>query len=243
MPSIRGGHRRREEHGLPASRASRRGSPRCPRRSPCRASRRPRRAPRSASAVEVERAAAEVVEGPARGRDDDVDAALERPELAAERLPAVDRQDARAERAAVAVRRPRRPASPARGSGTRIERAGRAPVRRRSSEPLEQRQREGGRLARPGRRLPEQVAALEQRRDRLPLDRRRLLVAEGRQCREQLGPKAQLAESVVAHVAPSGTAVRPVSQPCDTGLRPARGVNPPYGPRGCISALRDASVP
>ena len=37
---------------------------------------------------------------------------------------------------------------------------------------------EGRRLARAGRRFGEDVATLQQRRDRLPLDRRRLLVAQ-----------------------------------------------------------------
>ena len=38
--------------------------------------------------------------------------------------------------------------------------------------------REGRRLARAGRRFGENVASLEERRDRVPLDRRRLLVAQ-----------------------------------------------------------------
>ena len=48
----------------------------------------------------------------------------------------------------------------------------------------EQRQRERGRLAGAGLRLAEQVAALEQRRDRGLLDRRRRLVAYGAHGRE-----------------------------------------------------------
>ncbi len=45
-------------------------------------------------------------------------------------------------------------------------------------EVLEQRQAEGGRLTGPGLRLADHVVAGEQLRDRLLLDRRRLLVAE-----------------------------------------------------------------
>ena len=43
---------------------------------------------------------------------------------------------------------------------------------------LQRRQRERRGLARAGRRLTEQVATCQQERDRLALDRRRLLVAE-----------------------------------------------------------------
>ena len=93
----------------------RRGSPRCPRRTPCRASRRPRRAPPSATSSRCEGAAAEVVEGPARGGDDDVDAALERAQLPADRLAAVDRQHPGAERRGRSGAAPPTPASPARG--------------------------------------------------------------------------------------------------------------------------------
>ena len=50
-------------------------------------------------------------------------------------------------------------------------------------QPLQQRQREGGGLAGAGGGLPEQVAALEQRRDRLPLDRASAPRSRGRSAR------------------------------------------------------------
>ena len=63
--------------GCGAQPASRRGSPRDPRGSPCRASRRPRRAPPTRSCGEIERAALEMVAQPARRADDDMGAALQ----------------------------------------------------------------------------------------------------------------------------------------------------------------------
>ena len=59
---------------------------------------------------------------------------------------------------------------------------------------LEQRQPEGGGLARAGLRLADHVAALEQRGDRLLLDRGRLLVAEVRKCLEQRLREPEFAE-------------------------------------------------
>ena len=56
-------------------------------------------------AAEPQRAAPDVVERAARRRHDDVDAALERAQLRADRLAAVDRQDAHAEPAPVLVDR------------------------------------------------------------------------------------------------------------------------------------------
>ena len=43
---------------------------------------------------------------------------------------------------------------------------------------LDQRQREGRRLAGAGRRLAQEIAASQQRRDSLPLDRRGLFIAQ-----------------------------------------------------------------
>ena len=170
--------RRREERRLARRRASRRGSPRGPRRSPCRASRRPRRARRRSSAVELERPAADVIERAPGRRDDDVDAALERAELLLHRA-ARRRSAARARRARGRTGGPpRRPASRARGSGRGpAPMAPRAAVRL-ADEALEHRQRERRGLAGAGRGLAEDVASLEERRDRLALDRGRLLVAE-----------------------------------------------------------------
>ena len=57
-----------------------------------------------------------------------------------------------------------------------------------------ERQRERRGLAGAGRGLAEQVVAGEQQRDRLALDRRRLLVAEVVERLEQLGSQAEVAE-------------------------------------------------
>jgi hypothetical protein len=58
-------------------------------------------------------------------------------------------------------------------------------LRLRGEHPLQQRQREGRRLAGAGGRLAEQVAAGEQRRNRLALDRGRLFVTEPGQHRDE----------------------------------------------------------
>ena len=88
-----------------------------------------------------------------------------------------------------------RPASPARASGTRTSAHGGASPPLAGGEPLQERQREGRGLAGAGRGLAEQVAAREQRRDRLALDRGRLLVAEVGERGEQLGAEAELGEA------------------------------------------------
>ena len=146
--------------------------------------------------LEAERAAVEVVDRAARGRDHDVDAAREPVELGRDRLAAVDRHDADAELACRTCGSPRRPASRARGSGrARAPSAGRPCRRRRrrgastgpagrpalvepDGEALEDRQREGGGLAGAGGASARRSRPREQRRDRGELDRRGLLVAE-----------------------------------------------------------------
>ena len=60
---------------------------------------------------------------------------------------------------------------------------------------FEHRQGECRRLARAGRSLSEQVPPGDEVRDGLPLDRRRLLVAQIGQGREDLGPQAQRGEA------------------------------------------------
>jgi hypothetical protein len=62
-------------------------------------------------------------------------------------------------------------------------------------EPLQDRQREGGRLAGAGLGDAEQVAALQQRRDGLRLDRRRLGVALGGERLQQLVVEPEVVES------------------------------------------------
>ena len=62
-------------------------------------------------------------------------------------------------------------------------------------DPLEYGKREGGRLARPRRGLPDQVTARDQGRDGSSLYWRRLLVAEARQRPAQPGGQPQLGEA------------------------------------------------
>ena len=141
-----------------------------------------------------QRAAADVVERPAR--------AWRRRRRRRARAPAAGGRSAGRRRsaatrtpsvAAVAVDRLGHLHRPARGSAR-----GRAPtgrgLRAAGVEPLQQRQRERRRLAGAGGRLAEQVAPVEQRRDRLALDRRRLLVAEGGERVEQLGAQPEVGE-------------------------------------------------
>ena len=56
---------------------------------------------------------------------------------------------------------------------------------------MQERQGEGRSLARARRRLTDQIATRKQRRNRLPLDRRRFLVAQVRQGGQQAGIQAQ----------------------------------------------------
>ena len=138
-----------------------------------------------AHAGEVERAAVDVVEGAPRRRDDDVDAPLEPAQLLLDRLAAVDREHPGAELAPVLVQRlgdlhgelaGRHEDEPAHGTAAVL--VGGLGGR---GDALEHREGEGGGLPGAGRRLAEQVAPPEELRDRLALDRRRLLVAERRE--------------------------------------------------------------
>jgi hypothetical protein len=147
---------------------------------------------------EVERLAPDVVQGPARGRDHHVDALLQRPQLPDDRLAAVDRHDPGAEVAPVPVDRL--------GDLHRQLTGGHEHQRHRATrlvdgigaavggEPLQDRQRERRGLAGAGGGLAEQVAAFQQRRDRLALDRGGLLVAEGRQRGDQLRGEVEVLE-------------------------------------------------
>src|SRR5690606_15740734 len=123
-----------------------------------------------------EGAAADVVEGPSRGGDDDVDTAFQGPQLAADGLAAVDGEDACLQVAAVAVECFRYLQGQFPG-GHQDERRGSVPavaVR----QPVQDRQGEGCGLPRTGCGLAEQVTAFQQRGDRLALDGRGLLVAD-----------------------------------------------------------------
>ena len=117
--------------------------------------------------VELERAAADVVDHAARGADDDLRASLEVVELAAVTRATIDggHGDARdvLRDACAALRRS---ASPARASAP-----GRAPgIWQRFVDAFDERDAEGGRLARAGLGLADHVAAVEQQRDDPRLD-------------------------------------------------------------------------
>ena len=125
-----------------------------------------------------------MIEGAAGRCDDDVDAALQGAQLRVHRGAAVDRQDAHADALAVAVH----------GFGElhgelarrdEDEGDGVSALRGIVGDRVKNGQSEGGGLAGAGCGLRQDVAALEERRDGLLLDGRGLLVAEGRQRREQ----------------------------------------------------------
>ena len=143
--------------------------------------------------AEPKRAPGDVVERAPRRRDHHVDAPGQRPELLADRLAAVDRDDPRAQVVPVAVHRlgdldgqlPRR----------HQHQRERRDLGARPRDPLEHRQRERRRLAGARRGLPDEVAARQQGRDGEPLDGRRLLVAEARQRTHELRPQLELVEA------------------------------------------------
>ncbi len=135
--------------------------------------------------IEVQAAPGQVVDGASRRRDDQVDTAPQAAQLLADRLPAVHRQHADARRPPVAM--------------DRLGHLHRELARRHEDEPanppvaaivpgdpVDRGKGEGRRLARAGRRFGEDVAALQEWRDRLALDRRRLLVAKLRERGDEL---------------------------------------------------------
>ena len=143
--------------------------------------------------IEVQAAPGQVVDGSSRRGDDQVHAAPQAAQLLADRLPAVHRQHADARRPPVAM--------------DRLGHLHRELARRHEDEPanppvaaivpgdpVDRRKGEGRRLARAGRRFGEDVAALEERRDRLPLDRRRLLVTQLAERGDQLTADPQREE-------------------------------------------------
>ena len=149
--------------------------------------------------VEAQAAALEVIDRATRGRDHDVDAAAQAAELLADRLAAVDRQDAGAQLAPVGMERLRDLHRELPG-GNEDERRGGALAGAADRDPLEHRQGEGRGLAGARRRLGEQVAAGQQRRDRLALDGRRLLVAEGGDRAQQPAVELEPAEPVAGRL-------------------------------------------
>ena len=111
--------------------------------------------------VEREAAARQVVDGASGCRDHDVHAPPERAQLLADRLAAVDREDVGVQAATVAVDGlgdlHRQLACRDEDEGQRPALAG-SPQAARGGESLQDRERERGRLAGPGRRLGEHVA-------------------------------------------------------------------------------------
>ena len=145
-----------------------------------------------ATSPEPQAAAVEQVEGPAGRRDDDVDAGLQGAQLPDDRRAAVDRQHAGAEVLAVAVQGLRHLDGEL--AGRHEDEADRGAFGAVRGQQLEDRQGERRGLAGAGGGLAEQVLAGQQGRDRLPLDGRRLLVAEAGQRAQQLRPETQVVE-------------------------------------------------
>ena len=146
-------------------------------------------------ARQVERAARQVIQGPARRGDDHVHAPAQRADLLRKRLAPIDRDDLGAERAAIAVHRlgDLHRELPG-GHEDELVRPRRR--RRAGRQALQERQGECRRLARPGGGLPEQVPARQQRRDRLGLDGSGFLVAQLGEGGDQAGDEPELGEGV-----------------------------------------------
>jgi hypothetical protein len=176
-----------------------------------------------ADPLQIERPAPEVVERAPRRGDHHVHAPPQSAELLLECLPAVDRQHPDAERLPVAVHR----LGHLHGQLAGRYQDERAHTGSLSSQSLQQRQREGGRLAGAGRGLAQEVAAVEQRRDRLLLDRSRFLVAQRIERAQQRLIEAQGGKGVggghgrgSVQVAPTSVSVtRPRSSPAAASRR------------------------
>jgi hypothetical protein len=122
-----------------------------------------------------------VVERAPRRGDHDIDAASQCAELLLECLAAVDRKDSDFDCLAVAVHRFGHLHSqlPGRDEDQRTD------IRALRRQALEQRQREGRCLPGAGRSLAEEVAARQQRRNCLPLNRSWFFIAERVECPQQ----------------------------------------------------------
>src|SRR6202044_3171603 len=128
-----------------------------------------------------------------RRRHHHVDAAPQRPQLPADRLAAVDREHPRAHVARVAVHRLGDLHRELAGGNEHQRERLRPPAL--GEDPLEDGKREGGRLPGPGRRLPDQITALKQGRDRGQRDRRWLLIAEAGERTAQLRGQHEVGEA------------------------------------------------
>ena len=146
---------------------------------------------------QVEGALLEVVHDATRGADDDVHAATQRGELDAVALAAVDGQHADALHVGGVLLEGLRDLErelTGRGQHERLRRL------LREVELGQDRQREGGRLAGAGLGEADDVATLEQRRDRRGLDLRRGLVPDVRQRLEHLRREAEVGEGLLGGV-------------------------------------------
>jgi hypothetical protein len=160
--------------------------------------------------LELERAAADVVERAAGRGDHHVDAAAQGAQLLLHGGAAVHGQHRDAEAAAVLVDGLRhlhgqlaRGHEHERGGLDRravVEAVGSASER----DALQQRERERGGLAGAGGRLAEEVASLDERRDGLALDGRGLLVAQTGERRHELGAETERGERGPAVVGRGG---------------------------------------
>jgi len=137
-----------------------------------------------------------VVERAAGGRDDDVDALLQHAQLGGDGLAAVHGEDPRAEGGAV----PRDRLGDLHGelAGRRQDQGGRVLATRPLGELVEEGEGERRRLAGARGRLADQVAALQQRRDRLALDGGRFLVTEVAEDLDELGAQGEVGEAAGA---------------------------------------------
>ena len=187
-----------------------------------------------ADAVEGERVAAHEIEHASRGADDDVGAALERPDLLHHRRAAVNGDDDDAGAARIFVGR----FADLHGelTGWHEHKASRAPAEALLAgagiclfgEPMDHRQRERGGLTGAGRGLGEEVGTGEDQRDRRALDGRRLLIAERLDRFDEGGARPREANPAAAEV------VEAIPRLC---LRRSSVVCPapfaPLGQRGC----------
>ncbi len=164
-----------------------------------------------------------MIDGTSWSGDDDVHTAVELLELAKDRLAAVDGHDLHAEPAAVLEDRlAHLHGELPGGNQDQCHGAG----RHRGVDQFERRQRKGGGLAGTCGGLSEQVVAGDQQRDRLALDRCRLLVAQVVEGAQRLGPESQRGEAVK-----SGVVIGRVHRRLNLRrrLRADRGARPPYG--------------
>ena len=157
----------------------------------------------AADVAELQVALLGQVEQPARGADDDLDAACQRLDLRLVGAAAVDGEDADAAAAAGASRGRRPPGRPARGWGRRrgpaacpASASGVEPLVGRGDDPLQQRDAEAERLAGAGLGLADDVVAGQRDRQGHRLDRERVGDAGLGQRRDDVGVHVEVGEGL-----------------------------------------------